>query len=151
MAAKKKITKKPAKETAKPKAKPKAKSLANNIGRVGWIDLTVKDAPLVKDFYEQVVGWKISSLDCGGYEDFCLNLPGDGSTIAGVCHAVGANAGLPPHWLVYVNVADVGKSLAKVKALGGEVVDGPRKLGDRDFACIRDPAGAFLALIEADL
>lgn len=132
---------------AKKKTKKKTPS---NVGRVGWIDLTVKDAPRVKDFYEQVVGWQVSTLDCGGHEDFCLNLPDDGSTIAGICHALGANGALPPHWLVYVNVASVLESVEKVKALGGAVIDGPRKLGKRDFACIRDPAGAFLAIIQAD-
>ncbi len=135
---------------AKKPAKKMAPKKMKNIGRIGWVDLTVKDAPRVKDFYEQVVGWKVSALDCGGYEDFCMNVPADSSTIAGVCHAAGANAALPPHWLVYVNVASVKKSIAQVEKLGGRVVDGPRKLGNRDFACIQDPAGAYLAIIEAD-
>jgi len=138
---------------AKPKVRPKLKPVSkgpSNVGRIGWLDLTVKDAPGVKHFYEKVVGWKISAFSCGDYDDFCLNLPGDGSTIAGICHALGANAALPPHWLVYVNVASVPESVAQAEALGGKVIDGPRKLGDRDFACIQDPAGAFLALIQAD-
>lgn len=121
-----------------------------NIGKIGWLDLTVKDAPGLRDFYEKVVGWKVAELDCGGYNDFCMNTPDAGMTVAGVCHARGENAALPPAWLAYVNVADVAASLAQVKALGGRVVDGPRKLGGRDFVCIQDPAGAYLALIQAD-
>jgi predicted enzyme related to lactoylglutathione lyase len=144
--AKKKKKSVPAKKKPRaPKANPQG-----NVGRIGWIDLTVKDATRVKDFYAQVIGWKVAPLDCGGYEDFCMNVPVDNSTIAGICHAVGANAALPPAWLVYVNVESVPASLEKVLALGGSVIDGPRKLGGRDFACIRDPAGAYLALIEAD-
>lgn len=121
-----------------------------NVGKIGWLDLTVKDAPGVRDFYEKVVGWKSTELDCGGYNDFCMNLPDGGLTVAGVCHAKGENAKLPPSWLAYVNVENVPASLEKVVALGGKIVDGPRKMGARDFACIQDPAGAFLALIEAD-
>lgn len=126
------------------------KKKSANVGRVGWIDLTVKDAAGVKAFYEQVVGWKASSVPMRGYEDFSLHVPADNSPIAGVCHAKGENAGLPPQWLVYVNVASVKASLKKVQALGGEVIDGPRKLGGRNFACVRDPAGAYLGLLEAD-
>jgi predicted enzyme related to lactoylglutathione lyase len=120
-----------------------------NVGRIGWIDLTVGDASGVKHFYEKVVGWKISALGQGTHEDFVMNVPEDDSPIAGICHAVGENANLPPHWLVYVNVESVAASLEQVKALGGSVVDGPRKLGGRDFACIRDPAGAYLGLLAA--
>ena len=121
-----------------------------NVGRIGWIDLTVGDAGEVKDFYEKVVGWKVSPLDVGGYDDFVLGVPSDDSAIAGICHSRGENAKLPPQWLVYVNVESVAASLEQVKALGGEVIDGPRKLGGRDFACIRDPAGAYLGLLAAD-
>lgn len=121
-----------------------------NVGKVGWLDLTVNDANGLRDFYAKVVGWSVSELDCGGYNDFCMNTPGGEMTVAGICHARGDNAKLPASWLAYVNVESVATSLEQVKALGGKVVDGPRKLGGRDFACIQDPAGAFLALIEAD-
>ena len=42
-------------------------------GTIGWIDLTVKNATAVRDFYAQVTGWNHSSIDMGGYEDFCMN------------------------------------------------------------------------------
>lgn len=122
----------------------------HNIGRIGWIDISVKDAAGLKDFYEKVVGWKTTPLQSGGVEDFCVNLPADDSTVAGICHAQGDNAKLPPHWLVYVNVGSVQESVEQAVKLGGKVIDGPRKLGERDFCCIQDPAGAYLGLIEAD-
>lgn len=118
----------------------------SNVGKVGWVDISVKNAPQLRDFYQKVVGWDVTNLG----DDFCMNLPDSDVTVAGICHAVGDNAKLPPHWLVYVNVADVGESVAEVLRLGGKVIDGPRKLGERDFCCIQDPAGAFLALITAD-
>ncbi len=32
----------------------------------------------------------------GGDSDFCMNQPADGKTVAGICHARGENASLPP-------------------------------------------------------
>ena len=122
----------------------------SNVGKVGWVDISVKDASRLHEFYSRVIGWDSSKLKCGEVEDFCMNLPDSDVTVAGICHAVGDNAKLPPQWLVYVNVADVAASLKEVLALGGKVLDGPRKMGERDFACIQDPAGAVLALITAD-
>ena len=45
-------------------------------GTIGWMDLTVKDAVAIGDFYAKVVGWSTSPVDMGGYEDFCMNPPG---------------------------------------------------------------------------
>ena len=45
-------------------------------------------------------------------------------------------------------VASLDESLEKVKALGGELLVGPRKAGPTTYAVIRDPAGAICSLIE---
>ena len=120
----------------------------NDVGKIGWFDLTVDDAERVRDFYQQVVGWKSEGLDMGGYEDYCM-LPEDGGPVAGVCHARGANAGFPAQWLMYITVANLDESLAQCRALGGEVVRGARGLGGQGrFAVVRDPAGAVCALFE---
>ena len=44
------------------------------IGSINWRDLTVRDATAVSAFYSAVVGWKIVSLDMGGYNDSCMNV-----------------------------------------------------------------------------
>ena len=84
----------------------------------------------------------------GGYEDYSMLGP-DGSGVAGVCHARGVNAAIPPQWLIYVEVPDLEESVANCIALGGSVVDGPRPAGDGEFCVIRDPAGAVCALIQS--
>jgi predicted enzyme related to lactoylglutathione lyase len=76
------------------------------VGSIGWFDLTVPDAIAVRDFYGAVTGWTWTGLDMGGYEDYCMNQPGDGTTVAGICHARGGNASVPPQWLPYIIVAD---------------------------------------------
>ena len=65
---------------------------------------------------------------------------------AGICHAIGSNADLPPQWLIYIVVEDADASARKVEVLGGEVIAGPRDMGGGRFCVIRDPIGAVCAL-----
>jgi uncharacterized protein len=118
------------------------------IGSINWRDLTVPDATKVSAFYSAVVGWKIVSLDMGGYNDYCMNTPRTGETVAGICHARGMNADLPPQWLMYVTVKDLNASLRQCRKLGGKVVRATRSFGESRYSVIRDPAGAHVALFE---
>lgn len=117
------------------------------IGQVEWLDLTVNDATRVKNFYAKVVGWKSSDVDMGSYSDYSLETPADRSTVAGICHARGPNANIPSQWLVYVRVASVSDSAEECQRLGGEVLDGPRRMGGSHFCIIKDPEGAIMALL----
>jgi predicted enzyme related to lactoylglutathione lyase len=118
------------------------------IGSVNWFDLTVKDAAKVRDFYAKVVGWKSSGFDMGGYEDFCMHAPANGKTVAGICHARGKNAKLPPQWLIYITVKNLTSSLKQCRALGGKVLVQPHAAGAGRIAVIQDPAGAVAALFQ---
>ena len=118
-------------------------------GRFGWVDLTVDNAEQVRDFYQQVVGWGSVPFSMGDYEDYCMTPPGSEQPVAGVCHARGNNAGLPPQWLMYITVEDLDKSLDQCSSLGGSVLAGPKQAGPEGrFAVIKDPAGAVCALYQ---
>ncbi len=119
------------------------------VGSISWFDLTVKDATGLRDFYCEVVGWGADALSMGEYDDYCMKEPASGNTVAGVCHAKGPNAKLPPQWLIYITVESVDKSIERCKALGGKLIDGPRMSGDKPFCVIQDPAGALAALVQA--
>ncbi len=119
----------------------------SGLGKVEWMDLTVEDAPKLRDFYASVVGWNTDDVPMGNYDDFNMNLPGSKQTIAGICHARGSNANLPAQWLMYVRVASVAASVNECESRGGKVLDGPRRLGKSRFAVIEDPAGAVMALV----
>lgn len=117
-------------------------------GRIGWVDITVDDAPGLKAFYQAVTGWGDEGVDMGGYQDWCM-LDDGGNAVAGICHARGVNADLPPQWLVYINVADLDGALAAVAEGGGEQLKGPTSMGTQGrYAVIRDPSGAACALFE---
>jgi predicted enzyme related to lactoylglutathione lyase len=121
----------------------------SNAGQVCWQDLTVSNAEEVRQFYCAVVGWKSETVDMGAYSDFSMLTPGDGKCVAGVCHARGMNANLPPQWLMYITVADLDGSILRCTELGGKVIHGPRPMGSQRMCVIQDPAGAVVALIAA--
>jgi len=119
------------------------------IGTINWTDLTVANAEGVRDFYRDVVGWKVEEVSMGEYADFSMRSPINGATVAGICHARGVNADVPPQWLVYINVADLDESMERCKALGGKVRVGPNDMGAFGRMCIiEDPAGACAGLIQ---
>ena len=121
---------------------------APDVGTIAWHDLTVGDAEGVRDFYKNVIGWNSSPVSLGDYDDYSMSTPGGDETVAGICHAKGSNADIPPQWLIYFLVADVDECAEKCRASGGEVVSGPRNMGGGRFCVIRDPAGAVCALYQ---
>ena len=116
-------------------------------GTIVWRDLTVPDAEAIRDFYSAVTGWTSSPQDMGGYDDYNMISAADGQVVAGICHARGSNANLPSQWLVYVAVESMDQSIKRCIESGGQVIDGPRSMGEMRFCVIQDPAGAVMGLI----
>ena len=121
---------------------------SSEVGKIGWIDMTVDDAPGVRDFYKAIVGWESDDVDMGGYSDYVMKMPGSGDGVSGICHARGSNAELPPGWLIYIVVADVERSAAACARHGGKVVVEPRGLAGGRFCVIEDPGGSIAALYQ---
>src|SRR5438105_4339747 len=115
------------------------------IGVVSWVDLTVPEAPRVRDFYRAVVGWEPSPVSMGDYEDFNMIPPGGSDPAVGICHARGGNASLPPQWLIYVPVKDLAASLEACQRLGGKILH----RSSHDYCLIQDPAGAVMMIMQA--
>lgn len=119
------------------------------VGKIGWIDITVDDATGVRDFYRNVVGWTSEDVSMGDYADYSMAMPATGDVVAGICHARGSNAELKGGWLIYITVADVKESAKACVANGGRVVVEPRGLAGGQFCVIEDPSGAIAALYQA--
>ena len=130
-----------------------SRGAAAPVGRIAWLDLTVSDASATRDFYGQVVGWSVQDVEMedgrGRYADYNM-LGEDGNPAAGICHARGVNAGLPPVWMIYLPVADLAESLRRVPDEGGRII---RTMGGEGgkyvYAAIQDPVGAYFALTQA--
>ena len=119
------------------------------VGTIGWMDLTVSSAEKIWDFYSKVVGWKPQPLSMGQYDDYVMNTPETETSIAGVCHARGANAELPAQWLIYITVANIDESITSCQKLGGKILTDSKNYGDLGYYCvIQDPAGAVCALFQ---
>lgn len=121
-------------------------------GRIAWLDLTIPDASATRDFYHEVVGWSPQDVEMTAdeerYADYNM-LAADGKPAAGVCHARGVNAGLPPVWMLYLPVGSLDESIDRVEAEGGKVLRRMRGGDGKDvYAAIQDPAGACVALVQ---
>ena len=121
------------------------------MGCISWLDLTVSDASATRDFYRQVVGWSVQDVEMEDaserYADYNM-LGDDGNPAAGVCHARGANLGLPPTWMIYLPVGDLAESLRRVGEEGGKTIKATRGTdGQYAYAAVQDPVGACLALV----
>jgi uncharacterized protein len=120
-------------------------------GCISWLDLTVSDATLTRDFYRMVIGWSAQDVEMKDaserYADYHM-FGDDGSPAAGICHARGVNQDLPAIWMIHLPVGDLAESLRRVREDGGKVLKAKRGPdGEYAYAAIQDPVGACLALV----
>jgi hypothetical protein len=111
-----------------------------------WADLNTPDARAAGAFYSKLFGWEIEpSKDGSGY----LHIKNGSDYIGGIPPAAQRDPNAPPHWMIYLQVADCDASTAKAKELGAQVYMGPmtmEKVGK--ISVIADPAGAVFSLFE---
>ncbi|MDT8998461.1 VOC family protein [Paucibacter sp. APW11] len=114
-------------------------------GAFSWSELMTSDAAAAAEFYGQLFGWSIESMDMptGQYRVAKI---GD-VAIAGMM-ASPDPSGEAPVWRCYVTVADVDAAIERCRSLGGAVLmpamDVPT-VGR--MACISDPQGAVINII----
>lgn len=119
-------------------------------GSFCWIELGTTDQAAAKKFYTALFGWDVNDNPMGGpgdgaYSMFNLN----GRNTAGgytlmpdmLAH------GVPPHWMLYVQVESADDAAAKAGAAGGKVVGGPFDVMTYGrMAVLQDPAGAAFSV-----
>lgn len=117
-------------------------------GQILWRDLTVPDAPAIRDFYKAVIGWEHSDHPMGEYNDYNMLQAETGEVITGVINKRGVNAAIPAVWLLYVGVEDVEASMRTCEELGGRVLVSPTQDVAYKYAVIEDPAGAIIGIMQ---
>ncbi|MFZ5477638.1 MAG: VOC family protein [Myxococcota bacterium] len=106
---------------------------------IAWAELHTTDPKDAAAFYGKVFGWPVQSWE-GEY--LLVGFEHDAGITTGNPHA-------PPHWLLYVNVADTDATVGKVKELGGQLLFGPRDIPTVGrFAVFADPVGAAFAVMQ---
>jgi len=117
-------------------------------GAFVWYDHVTSDVDAAKAYYTETIGWGTKAWD--GPMPYTMFTVGE-TPVAGLMQMPDEMPeGVPPHWLGYVEVGDLGDAVAKVKALGGQVRHEPTDIpGIGAFAVIADPQGAALALFSS--
>jgi predicted enzyme related to lactoylglutathione lyase len=115
-------------------------------GRVGWHELHATDREAAFAFYAGLFGWtKTDAIDMGAMGIYQLFATG-GTTVGGM---MTRQPPVPaPFWLYYFNVEAIGAAVDRVKAAGGQVLNGPHQVpGGSWIAQCMDPQGAMFAIV----
>lgn len=123
-----------------------ANMAAPQAGEFVWNELATTNLQGAKDFYSKVFGWEFTDKDMG---DMTYTFIKKGDKEFGGIWSIPAEqqSQIPPHWLAYILVEDVEKSLEKARQNGATVIKPVQKAGEMGlFAIIKDPSGAHLAL-----
>ncbi|MEZ4370707.1 MAG: VOC family protein [Polyangiaceae bacterium] len=92
-------------------------------GMVGWNELLVTDTAKAQTFYSEVVGWKWRKGPMTEMEYFLFGTGEEGGDNGGMMKRPD---GMPvSSWFLYFTTADIDKSVAQIKELGGAVFQGP--------------------------
>lgn len=121
-------------------------------GDFSWHELATTDYEGAVDFYGKLFGWeRTDAIDMGEgrmYQMFGRGGGGGGGgpPLGGMFNKTAEMPG-PPAWLLYTMVDDVDRAAESVKALGGQVLNGPMEVpgGDRVVQCM-DPQGVAFAM-----
>jgi hypothetical protein len=114
-------------------------------GAACWIELYTNDTKSAGSFYSQLFGWRLK--ESPGYTEFHLGDRGVGGMMA-----IDPTWGqVPPHWIVYFQVADPDATATKARSLGAQLHVEPRDIPEVGrFAIPVDPQGAEFAVIRVD-
>ena len=120
---------------------------APEVGEASWHELMTTDMDAAMKFYQDVFGWKPSeSMDMGEMGRYQMFDRPHGM-IGGMMNKGPEMANVPPYWGIYFRVPDVDAAVERVKANGGQILNGPMEVpgGDRILNAM-DPQGAAFSL-----
>ena len=116
------------------------------IGRFSWHELMTTDHVAAFEFYRALFGWnRNGEMDMGGGQIYAIYGQGE-KMYGGMFNRFGDMASMPPFWLVYINVKDVGKAVAIATKAGGTVQRPQMDIPGGSIAILGDPQGAGFAL-----
>lgn len=118
---------------------------------MAWSELNTRDPETAKRFYADVFGWTYEDKDYEGAGTYTIVKLGD-KIVGGLADVTDrVPAEVPAHWLVYFAVEDADATIATAKENGGEIPAGPFDVAEVGrLAVIKDPFGAFFAVIQPD-
>jgi predicted enzyme related to lactoylglutathione lyase len=130
-----------------PSSPPQTPEGTPEIGDASWHELMTTDWAAAMKFYNAVFGWEAGdAMDMGEEGKYQMfNRPH--GMIGGMMNKPKALAEMPPNWQFYFRVADLDAAIDRIKANGGQILNGPMDVpgGDRIVNAM-DPQGATFSL-----
>ncbi len=120
---------------------------APQVGEASWHELMTTDAEAAMKFYTEVFGWQPTEvMDMGPMGKYHMfNRPV--GMIGGMMNKPPQMANVPPHWGIYFLVSDINAAVDRVKANGGQILNGPMEVPGGDWIVnAMDPQGAAFSL-----
>lgn len=117
-------------------------------GTFSWPELVTTDQAAGVAFYRALFGWDVEDNPVGPGATYSIFRLAGREVGAGAAQREDERAsGVPPHWNLYVTVANVDESAARAQELGGTVLAPPFDVMDAGrMAVIQDPTGAAFCL-----
>ncbi len=119
------------------------------VGNLSWNELATDDGAKALDWSRELFGWaRDAEHDMGPLGIYRIFRDGAEGPFP-VGGVFDRPKEMPAAWIFYTRVEDLDGKLAKLEALGGQVLNGPMEVpgGDRIAQCL-DPQGAAFALHE---
>jgi predicted enzyme related to lactoylglutathione lyase len=118
------------------------------VGSFCWFELATTDQAAAKNFYTSLFGWSVVDSPIGPDDFYSMfKLAGRDTGAAYTMRKEQRAQGVPPHWMVYIQVENADQSVSKA-AQGGGTVLAPAfdvmEIGR--MAVIQDPTGAIFSL-----
>jgi predicted enzyme related to lactoylglutathione lyase len=118
----------------------------NVVGRFSWHELMTSDYQKAFDFYSSLFGWnRTSAMDLGGGNMYQMYGQGE-AQYGGMFNKMPGMENMPPFWLVYIHVDDVGKAVETATKNGAFVQRERMEIPGGTIAILGDPQGAGFAL-----
>lgn len=120
-------------------------------GTFSWVELATTDQKNGVQFYQTLFGWQVNEQPISDNDVYTMfTLRGKEVGAAYTMRPEERQHGAPPHWNLYVAVANVDESAKKAESLGAKVLAPPFDVMEHGrMAVVQDPTGAVFQLWQA--
>jgi uncharacterized protein len=114
-------------------------------GSFCWIELATTDQVAAKTFYSSLFGWTANDFPMGPEDLYTIfKLEGRDAAAAYTLRSDDRAKGVPPHWMLYIQVDSADDAAAKAEKLGAKVLAPAFDVMDVGrMAVLQDPTGAI--------
>lgn len=117
-------------------------------GSFCWIELATTDQNAAKEFYGALFGWAAKDFPMGPDSVYTMfQLAGQDASAAATLRPDLRAAGVPPHWMIYIQVQSADTTAERAAKAGGKILAQPFDVMDVGrMAVIQDPTGAVFCI-----